>query len=67
MTPVRELAVELRLHRVSVREFCRTWGIPMHRRLPKGRTGGQLEAFVTNRDARAIRDHYRDRLADRSG
>ena len=67
MTRVRDLAVELRLHRVSVREFCRSRDIPMHRRLPVGRTGGQLEAFVTNRGARAIRDHYRDRLMTRTG
>ena len=66
MTPVRDLAQELRLHRVSVREFCRSRGITMHRRLPKGARGGQLEAHVNNQDARRIREHYRDRLADRS-
>ena len=67
MTRVRDLAQELRLHRVSVREFCRSWDIPMHRRLPEGASGGQMESFVSNRDARRIREHYRDRLADRSG
>ena len=66
MTPIRDLAQELRLHRVSVREFCRSRDIPMHRRLPKGARGGQLEAHVTDTDAKRIREHYRARLASRS-
>ena len=67
MTRVRDLAVELRLHRVSVREFCRSRDIPMHRRLPDGASGGQMESFVSTRDARRIRENYRDRLSDRRG
>ena len=62
MTRVRDLAGELRLHRVSVREFCRSREIPMHRRLPKGASGGQMESFVSTRDAKRIRAHYADRL-----
>ena len=64
MTAIRNLAKELRLHRVSVREFCRSRDIPMQRRLPKGARGGQLEAHVTEQDAQRIREHYADRLVD---
>ena len=63
MTPIRDLARELKLTGVSVREHCRTRGIAMHRRLPEGTRGGQMIAFVTDKDAKRI---YRDRLASRS-
>lgn len=62
MTAIRDLAKELRLHRVSVREHCKTRGIVLHRRLPKGAAGGQTEAHVTTADARRIRQHYAYRL-----
>ena len=62
---IRDLATELLLHRVSVREFCRSRGIPLHPRLPRGASGGQLEAHVTDKDAKRIRAHYKDRLAGR--
>ena len=67
MTPVRDLADELRLSNVSVRYHCRTRGIETLRRLPDGARGGQMIAFVSDDDAERIREHYRDRLADRSG
>ena len=67
MTSIRTLAAELRLHRVSVREFCRTRAITMLRRLPRGAAGGQQEAHVTARDAKRIREHYASRLASLSG
>ena len=66
MTPIRDLTRELKLTGVSVREHCRTRGIAMHRRLPEGARGGQMIAFVTDKDAKRIREHYRDRLASRS-
>ena len=67
MTPVRELAGELRLSDVSIRYHCRTRGIETFRRLPEGANGGQMLAFVTDAAATRIREHYADRLADRSG
>lgn len=59
---IQALAADLKLHQVSVREHCKTRGIPMHRRLPAGARGGQLQGHVTAADARRIRDHYADRL-----
>ena len=53
MTPIRDLARELKLTGVSVREHCRTRGIAMHRRLPEGARGGQMIAFVTDKDCEA--------------
>ena len=67
MTPVRDLADELRLSNVSVRYHCRTRGIETFRRLPEGADRGQCIAFVSDDDADRIRQHYADRLADRSG
>ena len=67
MTAVRDLASELRLTVPSVTYHCRSRGIEYVRRLPEGATGGQCIAFVSDEDAGRIRDHYRDRLADRSG
>ena len=46
MTAVRDLARELRLHRVSVVEHCRNNDIATYRRLPAGATGGQLRALA---------------------
>ena len=66
MVPIRDLARQLRLHRVSIAEHCRTRGIPTYRRLPLGTDGGQLIAHVTEDDAQRIRAHYRDRLASRN-
>ena len=66
MTSVRDLAAELKLTNVSVRVHCRTRGIATCRRLPEGARGGQMIAFVTAKDAKRIREHYRDRLAGRS-
>ena len=66
MTAIRDLARELRLHRVSIVEHCRTRGIPTYRRLPEGADGGQLIAHVEEADAQRIRVHYRDRIASRS-
>ena len=62
MISVQALAAELKLHVVSVREHCRTRGIPMHRRLPAGARGGHMQFHVSESDAHAIRDHYADRL-----
>ena len=59
---IQALAAELKLHVVSVREHCRTRGIPLHRRLPAGARGGQLQSHIAAADARAVRDHYADRL-----
>ena len=42
MTPVRDLADELRLSNVSIRYHCRTRGIETFRRLPDGARGGQM-------------------------
>ena len=67
MTPIRDLAAELHLHRVSVREHCKTRGIALHRRLPRGARGGQTEAHVTEQDAQRIRTHYSDRLESCEG
>ena len=67
MTAVRDLAAELKLTNVSVRQHCRTHGIETCRRLPDGARGGQMIAFVTDADADRIRARYADRLADRSG
>ena len=67
MTEIRALAVELRLTVPSVTYQCRRQGIEMHRRLPKGATGGQMVAHVADRDARRIRAHYMDRVASRTG
>ena len=67
MTEIRALACELRLTVPSVTYQCRRQGIETHRRLPKGATGGQMVAHVADRDARRIRDHYRDRLMTRTG
>ena len=63
MIPIRALAAELRLHRVSIAEHCRNHGVPTVRRLPDGASGGQLIAHVTETDAEKIRAHYSDRLA----
>ena len=67
MTPVRTLARELMLTKVSVATHCRSRGIPTYRRLPAGARGGQMQAHVTDSDAQRIREHYADRLADRNG
>ena len=67
MTSIRDLAAELLLTRVSVREFCRSRGITMYRRLPEGARGGQCEAHVDDFDADAIRAHYAHRLESRRG
>ena len=63
MVSVRDLARELKMHKVSLSEHCRTRGIPTVRRLPDGATGGQMQAHVTESDATRIRAHYADRLA----
>ncbi len=62
MIAVRELAAELRLTEVSIRQRCRTSGIETYQRLPEGQRGGQMRAFVDDDGARALRDHYADRL-----
>lgn len=67
MTAIRDLARELRLTNVSLRTHCRRVGIETCRRLPEGADGGQCIAFVVDPDADRIRQHYADRLADRSG
>ena len=67
MTEVRALAAELRLTVPSITYQCRRQGIETHRRLPKGAGGGQCVSFVADRDAKRIRDHYRDRLMTRTG
>ena len=67
MKAIRDIARELKLNRVSVREHCKTRGIVLHRRLPRGADGGQTEAFVTTADARRIGAHYACRLENLSG
>ena len=67
MTACRDLARELLLTDVSVRTHCRRVGIETCRRLPEGVLSGHLLAFVSDADADLIREHYRDRLADRAG
>ena len=67
MTALRDLATELRLHRVSIAEHCRNRGIATCRRLPAGAVGGQLIAHVDAQAAAAIRQYYADRLADLGG
>ena len=67
MIAVKDLARELRLHRVSIAEHCRNRGIETFRRLPEGATGGQLIAHLSDEDAGRIRENYRDRVAKRRG
>ena len=67
MTPLRKLAIELKLTTVSVAAHCRSRGIQTFRRLPDGANSGQMQAHLKNDDARQVRRHYSDRLADRSG
>ena len=67
MTTVKALATELKLTTVSVATHCRSRGIQTFRRLPDGANSGQMQAHVKNDDARQVRRHYADRLADRSG
>ena len=67
MISVKALAVECKLHVVSLAAHCRAHGITTFRRLPVGARGGQMLAHVKDSDARRIRKHYADRLADRSG
>ena len=67
MTAIRDLARELMLTKVSVSTHCQTRGIATYRRLPEGARGGQMIAHVQDRDAKRIREYYRDRLAGRRG
>ena len=67
MTPIKTLAQELKLTTVSLTTHCRSREIVTHRRLPAGARGGQMTAHVSDKDARGIRDHYRDRLASLRG
>ena len=67
MTALRDLAAELKMHRVSIAEHCRKRGIATCRRLPADVDGGQLVAHVSEQDAARIRAFYSDRLADVSG
>ena len=62
MTSVKALAAELKLHVVSLASHCRTHDITTVRRLPAGARGGQMLAHLTDKDARAVRLHYVDRL-----
>lgn len=67
MTAIKDLATELRLHRVSIAEYCRNHGIETFRRLPAGASGGQMAAHVGDDDADRIRAHYAARLAGLNG
>ena len=67
MTAVQDLADELLLSNVSIRYHCRRQGIDTHRRLPEGQLTGHMRAYVADEAADAIRLHYADRLADRTG
>ena len=62
MKQIRDLARELKLTDVSVRTHCRTRDIDTVRRLPRGASGGQMTAHVSDEDADRIRAHYADRL-----
>ena len=67
MTTIKALAQELKLTTVSLSIHCRSREIVTHRRLPAGARGGQMVAHVTDKDAKVIRDHYKDRLASLRG
>ena len=67
MTACRDLARDLLLTNVTVRTHCRRVGIETCRRLPEGSYSGQMVAHVSDDDAARIREHYADRLADRTG
>ena len=67
MIAVRELAAELKLTEVSVRQHCRTRGIETFCRLPEGQRGGQMRAFVDDDGAAALREYYADRVRSREG
>ena len=67
MTSIRILAAELKLSRVSVREWCKGHGITVHPRLPRGAAGGQTEGHIDDHGAMRVRDRYSARVADLRG
>ena len=67
MKAIRDIARTLKLSRVSVREWAKANQIPLHPRLPRGARGGQLEAHIDKAGEEKIREHYRNRLASRTG
>ena len=67
MIALKDLAKTLRLHRVSLYEFCRTHDIPTERRLPAGQSGGQMCKHVTDDVAERLRQHYAARVQSLNG